>query len=129
MARTVAPVEENKRNTIAAGTKIKGDVICNGDIRIDGEIEGTINCKGKLVLGPEGQLKGDILCNSAEIMGKLIGKMMVQELLSVKATANIEGDIKTSRLAIEPDAIFTGTCDMGKTAPSPASKEQAIPKK
>ena len=61
MARTVAPIEENKRNTIAGGTKIKGDLVCDGDIRIDGEIEGTIQCKGKLVLGPDGRLKGEVL--------------------------------------------------------------------
>lgn len=129
MAKTVTPIEENKRNTVAGGTKIKGDLVCDGDIRIDGEIEGTINCKGKLVLGPEGRLKGEIVCNSAEVMGKLSGKLIVQELLSVKSTANIDGDIKTTRLAIEPNAIFSGTCNMGKSAEVLRSKENNVNKK
>lgn len=119
MARTISPVEDKKHNLIAAGTKIKGDLSSDGDIRIDGEITGTIQCKGKLVLGPDGRLTGEFICNTAEIMGKLSGKLIVHELLSVKSTANIDGDIKTARLAIEPNAIFSGTCDMGKSNDEP----------
>ena len=106
-------IEEKKHNLITTGTKIKGEIFAEGDLRVDGIIEGILICKGKLVLGAEGSIKGEITCKTAEIMGTIDGKMIVNELLSIKATAKINGDIKTSRLAIEPNAVFTGTCDMG----------------
>lgn len=109
-------IEEKKHNLITTGTKIKGEVFAEADLRVDGIIEGTLICKGKLVLGVEGSIKGEITCKTAEIMGTIDGKMIVNELLSIKATAKIQGDIKTSRLAIEPNAVFTGTCDMGNNS-------------
>lgn len=115
MARTTI-TEDVKHNLITSGTKIKGDISADGDLRIDGVIEGTLNCKGKLVLGPEGSIKGDIVCKTAEVMGNIEGTMQISELLSIKSTAKINGEIKTTRLAIEPNAIFTGTCDMGKSS-------------
>ena len=129
MAKTNS-VEETKHNLITTGTRIKGELSAEGDLRIDGNVEGTINCKGKLVVGPEGSLKGEITCKTAEVMGSIEGQLMVNELLSVKATAKINGDIKTSRLAIEPNAVFTGTCDMGKPiVTNSVTKEQNDKKK
>ncbi|MFB6317578.1 polymer-forming cytoskeletal protein [Saccharicrinis sp. FJH54] len=129
MAKTNS-IEETKHNLITSGTRIKGDLSAEGDLRIDGNVEGTINCKGKLVVGPEGTLKGEISCKTAEVMGAIEGQLLVNELLSIKATAKINGDIKTSRLAIEPNAVFTGTCDMGKPVASNTTvKEQNDKKK
>ncbi|MFC0875994.1 polymer-forming cytoskeletal protein [Saccharicrinis sp. FJH2] len=129
MAKTNS-IEETKHNLITTGTKIKGELSAEGDLRIDGIVEGTINCKGKLVVGPEGSLKGEITCKTAEVMGAIEGKLLVNELLSIKATAKINGDIKTSRLAIEPNAVFTGTCDMGKpVVPGPSTKDLTDKKK
>jgi cytoskeletal protein CcmA (bactofilin family) len=119
MARTTV-MEEKKHNLITTGTVIKGEITSDSDLRIDGRIEGNLICKGKLVLGQEGVIKGEVFCQNAEIMGKIEGKMQVAELLSLKSTAKIQGDIKTSRLAIEPNAIFSGTCDMAKTVSQPA---------
>lgn len=118
MAKTNT-LEESKHNLITSGTKIKGELSAEGDLRIDGFVEGTLTCKGKLVVGPDGSLKGNITCKTAEVMGVIEGQLLVNELLSIKATAKINGDIKTSRLAIEPNAIFTGTCDMGKSVVTP----------
>lgn len=112
-------MEEKKHNLITTGTVIKGEITSDSDLRIDGRIDGNLTCKGKLVLGQEGVIKGEVFCQNAEIMGKIEGKMQVTELLSLKSTAKIQGDIKTSRLAIEPNAIFSGTCDMAKSVSQP----------
>ena len=122
-------MEEKKHNLITTGTVIKGEITSDSDLRIDGRIDGNLSCKGKLVLGPEGTIKGEVFCQNAEIMGKVEGKMQVTELLSLKSTAKIQGDIKTSRLAIEPNAIFSGTCDMAKSVSQPVEpilKEKAV---
>jgi len=103
----------NNLNIIGNGTSIKGDMTSNGDLRIDGELEGNINTKAKLVLGTTGNVVGEVYCKNSEISGEINGKITVEEMLILKSTAKIYGDIITSKLSIEPGAIFTGTCNMG----------------
>jgi len=105
--------EPNSHNTITAGTEIVGDINSNGDIRLDGILNGNINAKGKIVVGETGKITGIIYCKNSDIYGVVDGKLNVSELLSLKSTAQVKGDIVTSRLAIEPGCNFTGTCKMG----------------
>ena len=100
-------------NIIAQGTKIVGTITTNSDIRIDGELEGDLVCKGKIVVGQQGNIKGNVDCANAEVMGNINGKMVVSGTLSLKATSKIWGQIKTKILSIEPEAQFTGSCEMG----------------
>ena len=100
-------------NKIGDGTSINGDINSNGDIRVDGSIIGIVNCKGKLILGPSGSVNGDIICANAEISGTVKGNLQVSELLNLKATANVNGEISTGKLSIEPGANFSGSCVMG----------------
>lgn len=108
-----AGVESSGLNQLSAGTTIKGDIISNGDIRIDGTLDGTITTKGKLVVGPNGIVEGEVNCQNADISGTINAKITVAELLTLKATAKLNGDISTNKLAIEPGANFTGACSMG----------------
>lgn len=109
-------MESKLPNMIGPGTKIIGNIETNGDIRIDGNIEGNINSKGKVVVGNNGFVKGEVVCSNAEISGTVQGKMAITELLSLKASSKVSGDIKSGKLSIEPGALFTGTCAMGNTA-------------
>ena len=99
-------------NLIGNGTAITGNITSNGDVRIDGTLKGNISISGKLVVGQSGNIEGNIVCQNADISGKINGKVTVTELLSLKATANLLGDIVTSKITIEPNATFTGTCNM-----------------
>lgn len=99
-------------NMIASGTTIIGDVTCISDIRIEGVLHGNLQTKGKLVVGATGEIKGEIRCSNSDIEGNIEGKVFVNELLALKATARLLGDIVTGRLAIEPGAIFNGHCSM-----------------
>ena len=103
-------------NIISKGTVIKGDIIANGDIRIDGELIGNISAKGKLVVGTNGKIEGEIVCNNVEVSGLIKGKVTVNELLNMKSTSKIEGDIIAGKLSVEPGAAFTGTCAMKGTS-------------
>ncbi|PLX09321.1 MAG: cell shape determination protein CcmA [Marinilabiliales bacterium] len=105
--------EMNNLNIIGNGTSVTGDVNSNGDIRIDGKLQGNLNSKSKLVLVATGKLVGEIFCKNAEISGQIEGKITVEELLVLKSSAKIYGDIISSKLSIEPGAVFTGTCSMG----------------
>ncbi|MBO5729246.1 MAG: polymer-forming cytoskeletal protein [Paludibacteraceae bacterium] len=100
-------------NIIAQGTKVVGTITTNSDIRIDGELEGDLSCKGKVVVGQQGNIKGNVDCANAEIMGNINGKMIVNGTLSLKSSSKVWGQIKTKILSIEPEAQFTGSCEMG----------------
>ncbi len=100
-------------NLIGAGTVIEGEIKSNGDIRIDGTIYGSITSKSKVVIGTTGLVKGDISCQNADISGTVEGKTNIAELLFLKASAKINGDIYTGKLVVESGATFTGSCNMG----------------
>ncbi len=112
MARNSSENNVGEFNKIVAGTKIHGEIETQGDIRIDGAIVGTMNIQGKLVLGPKGTIEGEIKCKNAEIMGSINGEISVSELLSLKASAKLKGDIITNKISIEPGAVLTGTIKM-----------------
>ena len=99
-------------NLIGNGTNIIGDINSNGDVRIDGILKGNISTTGKLVVGASGKIEGNVQCQNADILGEIQGKIFVSEALSLKATAKIAGDIITTKISIEPNASFTGTCNM-----------------
>jgi len=99
-------------NTFAQDTKITGNIDSDGDIRLDGVLEGKLNCKGRVVIGPEARVKGTIFASNAEILGNVEGEITVIELLSLKATAVITGDLVMGKFSVEPGARFTGNCKM-----------------
>ncbi|MCI5055835.1 MAG: polymer-forming cytoskeletal protein [Flavobacteriales bacterium] len=114
MAKT-SNVEVNAHNLIAAGTKISGDVNCEGNIRVDGEISGNLICQGKVVVGESGKISGELICQNANVSGTIDAKIQVSQQLTLTAKAKINGEISTGKLSIEPGAVFTGTCEMGNT--------------
>lgn len=126
--QTYSEAQGQSINIISNGTKIKGDIIANGDTRIDGELIGNIAAKGRLVIGPKGRVEGEINCGNIEVSGYIKGKIAASELLTMKATSKIAGDIVAGKLAIEPGSMFTGTCTMGggvkpaEEPPKPESK-------
>jgi len=108
-------------NIVANGTSLVGDIISEGDFRIEGSITGKIKAKGRIVVGESGAVEGEIICNNADICGTVKGKLEVANLSVFKATAKFTGDIITNKISIEPGAVFTGTCSMG---PDKAVKEK-----
>lgn len=101
-------------NLISNGTDITGDIKSTGDIRIDGSLTGNLNTKGKVVIGSTGKVKGEIICKNSEVSGNIEGKITVSQLLILKASSKILGDIATAKLSIEPGAIFSGNCKMSE---------------
>lgn len=100
-------------NRVMAGTSIEGEIHSEGDMRIDGRLKGNINITGKLVIGENGKVEGEVRCTNANVSGALEGKIQVVELLSLASSARVKGDVITGKLAVEPGAEFTGSCSMG----------------
>ncbi len=101
-----------KTNRIVEGTILTGDIVSQADFRLDGGLTGNFSSKGKIVIGPLGSVKGDIVCANADIEGKFEGKIMVAETLNIKAKASIHGEVKCGKLSVEPGADFSATCEM-----------------
>lgn len=115
-------------NLIGNGTHITGDITSNGDVRIDGVLKGNISTAGKLVVGASGKIEGNVQCQNADVSGEIQGKITVSEMLSLKSSAKILGDIITGKIAIEPNANFTGTCNMGAVVKNIVDERQAATK-
>jgi cytoskeletal protein CcmA (bactofilin family) len=114
MAKDNREVNPQIINLIATGTRITGDIVSDGDIRIDGEVIGNLETKGRLVIGSSGRMEGELRCRSCEISGTHQGSLYISEMLSLKAMSKVTGDIFTGKLSIEPGAYFIGKCTMGE---------------
>ncbi len=99
-------------NILGGSTKIVGDIESDGDFRIDGTIEGTVKTSGKVVIGKTGKVIGTIKAKNADVEGHFSGDLFVDELLTLRKTAIIEGNVTITKLAVEPDATFNATCTM-----------------
>lgn len=104
----------NSNNSVVVGTKIEGSIFAGSDIRIDGELKGTLECSGKVIIGPDGMVTGDINCQNAVIEGSFDGKLICQDLLNVRESAKINGDIFTDKLIVQAGAVYNVNCQMGR---------------
>jgi cytoskeletal protein CcmA (bactofilin family) len=127
MAKSSDEVDLAAINLFGAGTTINGDINSNGDIKISGTLTGNISTKGRVIIGETGKIKGEISCKNADILGLVEGSLFVTELLSLKASANVVGDITIGRISIEPGCKFNGSCKM--TEPAFATIDNKIDKK
>lgn len=104
-----------KTNRIVEGTTIHGEISSPADFRLDGQLIGNFQSKGKIVIGPAGSVKGDIICKNADIEGRFEGKILVAEMLNIKSKAIIHGEVTCGKLSVEPGAEFSATCIMKNT--------------
>lgn len=122
-----APTQPSGASIIAAGTTLKGDISSNGDIRIDGTLNGNINSTAKVVIGANEIVEGDIVGQQADIMGKINGTIKVKELLQLKGGSTVTGNIHAAKLQIETNANFNGQCHMTNgSAEKPKSSGNSV---
>lgn len=110
--KTGGEISSGQPNRIEKSTKIKGDITSEADFRIDGKLEGNVKTSGKVIIGRSGVIVGKVECVNAEIEGSFSGELYVSQLLSLKSSAVIDGDVTVSKLAVEPGATFNASCNM-----------------
>lgn len=117
--------EKPNVNMIGTGTRVQGSIETDGDLRIDGLVNGEIKVKGKLVVGSSGSIEGNVHCQNADISGKVKGDIYVENLLVLKNQSYLDGNIFVNKLSIEQGANFQGTCKMNETSkPNPINKSE-----
>jgi cytoskeletal protein CcmA (bactofilin family) len=103
----------NANTHLAKGAIFKGDLETYGTIRLEGKIIGNLIAKSKVSMGETALVEGNILAQNAEIAGEVNGKVEIVDILTLKSTANINGNITCNKLIIESGAVFNGKCQMG----------------
>lgn len=103
--------------------KVKGSISSDGEIQIDGSVEGDITASA-LTVGDKGEVIGEVTAETVIVRGKVKGSVRGRKV-QLAATARVEGDITHSSLSIEPNAVFEGQVkhsdDPMKAAPAPMS--------
>jgi len=105
----------NSSTIIGKGTSFKGNLETFGNIRVEGNVTGHVKTKSKVALGESAFIEGNVVAQNAEIAGEVKGILEVSEVLILKSTAVVHGDVITGRLIIESGATFNGQCKMGAT--------------
>lgn len=118
----------NVSNSFVEGAQMVGDIKTTNDIRIDGELIGKLDCGGRVIIGPQGRIEGTVVCNNAIIEGSFTGILKVKELLSIKETAKVDGDVETDKLMVQPGAIYNVTCSMGGQKLKPLLQKENVAK-
>lgn len=129
---TTSPdVRRRKTSVIGPTLKFKGELSANEDLIIEGEIEGTIAHQDKnLTVGKEGRVKADIDARTVEIYGKVEGDIHGEDIVKLAKSADVKGNIRCARIAMEDGAQFSGRIEMGqkaKPASKPAGKPTSLP--
>jgi len=113
---------------ISHGVKVEGKVSSNGSIRLDGTIQGDIDCQGNVTIGESGEVFGKVNGQSITIGGKVEGIINAKEKLMLEAKANLKGDVFTKILVVEAGARFDGKSNMGESrATTSVSPETSKP--
>jgi cytoskeletal protein CcmA (bactofilin family) len=98
---------------IGDGTRISGEITVDGDLRVDGEVDGRITATRRIVVGKTGVVKADVEAGTAEIAGRVVGKLHAQDRVVLVGGSRLEGDVQAQSFKIEDGAYFQGNCVMG----------------
>lgn len=112
MAKYEVSQSVNEITRVPFNTSFKGDINCDGDVRIDGKFEGNLVATGKVILGEKSVVKGEIYSGSIEILGSFTGNSFNTGLLSLRSTAIFSGVARVARLSINEGAQFHATCSI-----------------
>jgi cytoskeletal protein CcmA (bactofilin family) len=99
-------------NALAAGTFVNGNIKAEEDFRIDGRLEGCIECAGKIIVGQQAEVNGDVQCENCDLYGKIEGNITVNSTVRLKSSSRLTGEIAAKYVEIEVGAFFDGNCKM-----------------
>lgn len=109
-------------NSLVEGTSVEGTITSKSDIRVDGTIKGTLTCDAKVIIGPTGFIEGEIRCENAVIEGRFEGVLLVKELLNIRESARVSGEVDYGKLIVASGAIITGKYKVGGKGSNGSSK-------
>ena len=112
MSKIAEIIDVNSVSRISEGTSVTGEIKSSNDIRVDGQVKGKMYSEGRIVVGEHASIEGTLLCSNLDLWGKINGDVYVKELLSLKGTSSVTGDLQVRKLQVEMGAELNGTCKM-----------------
>ena len=112
--KTVKAVEQNVNDVsrISQGASIRGDLVSSTDIRVDGQVDGSLFSDGKVVVGESARLSGKLFGTTVDFWGKMDGDVFVSDTLSLKSSSTVNGNIHVRRIQVEMGAQINGSFKM-----------------
>ncbi len=112
----------NRGGTLSSGVSIKGSVKFQKELTLDCEVEGEINSQGRLTVGKQARIKGDIKTRSVIVDGMVNGNITAAERCELRAGCTVNGDIEAPRLVVDEAASFVGSAKIAfSQKPAPAA--------
>ena len=112
--KTPKTVEQNVNeiSRISLGAAIRGDLYSSTDIRVDGQVDGSLFSEGKIVVGEAARLSGKMFCTNVDFWGKMDGDVFVKDTLSLKSSSVVNGNIHVRKIQVEMGAQINGSIKM-----------------
>ena len=121
---STTPTNDSK-NVLNSDVELQGTLRFSGELSFDGKLTGDIDSDGALTLGENAIVKGNINVNSVLMRGKVTGNVTAKDKIDIKTRAELFGDIRTARLAIEEGVIFVGQSEVNPNKLTPAAPSPA----
>src|SRR5688572_25967476 len=108
------------KNVLNSDVEIKGNVKFAGELTLEGKLEGEVNSDGTLIIGETGTVNGNVSAGTVSVRGKINGNITARDKIEIKSKAEVFGDIRSAKLAIEEGVTFVGKTEVNpnKLAPS-----------
>jgi len=98
---------------ISKDTVIEGNFSADQDVRLDGVIKGDVRCAKRIVVGETGKVEGTVNAESAVVMGAIKGEVIIQEILQLKSTALVDGNLQAKSIQVDEGGKYLGACKVG----------------
>jgi cytoskeletal protein CcmA (bactofilin family) len=118
--RSVGPPSEGGGTFLGSDVEFKGSLKFGGELRINGKFEGEISSSGTVHVGPQGDVKAEIMVGSAVVEGKVNGNIRAGDRVELRSTAQMMGDITASKMIVEEGVVFVGRCEVSSEKASVA---------
>ncbi|MCL6430019.1 MAG: polymer-forming cytoskeletal protein [Anaerolineae bacterium] len=99
-------------NVLGPSTRFQGRLTSDGNVRVDGVFEGTIETAGNVIIGEQARVMADIVANGVQVWGAIKGNITATGRLEILSSGRVWGDIKVAALLIDEGGVFRGQCVM-----------------
>lgn len=101
---------------------VEGNIRVEHSLRIDGKVTGDVTSADTLVVGPDGEIRGNVKVKNLVLGGKINGSVLAGGRVLLEARSELNGELQTGKLVIDEGAIFNGKCSMTSESKAPSGK-------
>ncbi len=121
---------ETTLSIVSAGTTVTGDIECNGILKVEGRVEGSVRRARQVMLAKEGVINGDVSAHEVVVGGTIDGNVSAGDRLELQTTAVVNGEIVTKSIIVMEGARINGGVKMAETSrttgSTPAGETRAV---